>query len=253
MTTEEQEIVAQAGIPPALVEEIRAELKGAPLRRMGQDDDAPAAGILLEGIAERVEETVTALRRRFKQRGYLLFHAERGHGFRPDAVGLLRGEDPLQIVVARGTCDPNGGVTNEEMLARLRAWQTRFRFDIYGADYDWVELEFLTLPDDLPAFAEEIEAFCPDIIDQGFCFPAEQELMEAEQVEDNSTMLLAMLRDLQVVGASREGSLERLAEVATWHASVPATLQREEAIHKRALELLAASIQKDRRLFLWWD
>jgi hypothetical protein len=144
-------------------------------------------------------------------------------------------------------------VYNDDVIARLKRWETLCSFRIVGADGDWVELEFVTLPRDLSAFAKDVYAFCPDTIDQGFYFPAERDLMAAEQVEDNSGLLLKMLRDLQLVGASKEGSLERLAEVAEWHASQPATVRREEKIHSRALEMLAASIKKDRRLFLWWD
>ncbi len=40
-------------------------------------------------------------------------------------------------------------------------------WQIVGADNDWVEIEFKTLPKNLAVFAEEIYDFCPDAVDQG--------------------------------------------------------------------------------------
>jgi len=49
----------------------------------------------------------------------------------------------------------------------LKEWEEYSSFDILGADNDWVELEFKSLPRDLKAFAEEVYDFCPDAVDQG--------------------------------------------------------------------------------------
>jgi hypothetical protein len=258
LTEAEREIAAQAGVSEEAARRLKGATGAGPLRRLvpsfGLD---PLAAVAAPVSSERVDAVLEQLRPRMEALGHLAFLAHRGHGLRgePDQIAVLRSSDPYDILRAVQTDGANYEVYNDDLITRLKAWEAQCAFRIVGADGDWVELEFLTLPTDLAAFAEEVYAFCPDTIDQGFYFPAEQELMEAEQVEDNSAVLLAILRDLQVVsqGASKEGSLERLAEVAEWHASVPATVRREEAVHKRALEMLAASIKKDRRLFLWWD
>jgi len=256
LTAAEREIVAQAGVSDGVARRLKAAAGGGPLRRLIQPFSLdPVAAIAAPVVPGRVDAALDDLRPQAEAAGHLAFHAHRGYGLRgePDQIAVLRSSDPYDILRTLQTDGANYEVYNDDLIARLKGWEALCSFRIVGADADWVELEFLTLPGDLAAFARDVYAFCPDTIDQGFYFPAEQDLMAAEQVEDNSGVLLKMLRDLQLVGASKEGGLERLAEVAEWHASQPATVRREETIHARALEMLAASIKKDRRLFLWWD
>jgi hypothetical protein len=258
LTEAEREIAAQAGVSEEAARLLKEATGGGPLRRLappfGLD---PVAAVAAPVAPERVNGALERLRSLVEAVGHLAFLAHRGYGLRgePDQVAVLRSSDPYDILRALRTDGANYEVYTDDLIARLKAWEVRCAFRIVGADADWVELEFVSLPADLAAFAEEVYAFCPDTIDQGFYFPAEQELLEAERTEDNSGLLLAMLRDLQVVSqaAGRDGDLERLTEVAEWHASVPATIRREETVRWRALEMLAASIKNDRRLFLWWD
>jgi hypothetical protein len=49
----------------------------------------------------------------------------------------------------------------------LKEWEKTSPFDIIGADNDWVEIEFKSLPKDLKSFAEEVYDFSPDAVDQG--------------------------------------------------------------------------------------
>ena len=53
------------------------------------------------------------------------------------------------------------------MINKIREWDAKYGLDFVGADFDWFEAKFGTPPDDFAAFAREVYAFCPDIVDQG--------------------------------------------------------------------------------------
>jgi hypothetical protein len=55
----------------------------------------------------------------------------------------------------------------EDLIRKLRQWDDAYGIDIYMADTDTIQLRLKRLPPDLPAFAKEVYAFCPDIVDQG--------------------------------------------------------------------------------------
>lgn len=54
-----------------------------------------------------------------------------------------------------------------EMLAFLRRYES-LQWELTGVGYDVISLKFGRLPDDMEAWAKELYAFCPDLIDQGF-------------------------------------------------------------------------------------
>lgn len=50
--------------------------------------------------------------------------------------------------------------TAEELIGKLNDWRSLCDFTIIGADYNNIKLEFITLPNDLLAFAEEVNFMC---------------------------------------------------------------------------------------------
>ena len=53
------------------------------------------------------------------------------------------------------------------MLAKYTEWSKKFGLKLVGAGQDWIEAEFAHPPTDWKAFAYEVYAFCPDVVDQG--------------------------------------------------------------------------------------
>ena len=66
----------------------------------------------------------------------------------------------------------------------LKQWDDAYGIDIYMADTDTIRLRLKRLPPDLPAFAKEVYAFCPDIVDQGMgsVEALEQAIRESREV-----------------------------------------------------------------------
>lgn len=61
----------------------------------------------------------------------------------------------------------NFDIDTEELVSKFEDIDKRFGIDIVQAETDTVEITLDQLPDDMFVFAEEVYAFCPDIVDQG--------------------------------------------------------------------------------------
>jgi hypothetical protein len=93
-------------------------------------------------------------------------------------LGEERYRDGVELVVGPGASPAdmlrhaasdavNYDLTTEDLVARLMQWHAAYGVDVFHAETDTIELEFLRAPTDLAAFAAEVYAFCPDIVDQG--------------------------------------------------------------------------------------
>ncbi len=151
----------------------------------------------------------------------------------PEIV-VLRDTDPLAFVRCRRPDGANYHISAKDVLAKLEDWHARFGLDIVRADHDQVEMNFQSLPADLMAFAEEVFWFCEDVTD------VEGDEMDIERDPD----LLARARELSDVSpAFRARYNEQMREAFDDY-------DLGEAI---GLKLLAAQLERERNLFLWWD
>ena len=128
--------------------------------------------IIIDGVAAHVPEEKTdcvleALRRKLVPRKYLPFVAEINAGLKMDKIGVIKGTDQYEILRIMQTNGEDYELSNEDIIEQLRAWEKDFSFDIVGADNDWVEIEFRTLPKNLRSFAEEVYEFSPEAVDEG--------------------------------------------------------------------------------------
>ena len=122
--------------------------------------------IMADGVAVLVPENRTdmvldSLRRKLSPLKYMAFVVEMNAGIKTDRIGILRGTDQYDILRVMHTDGDDYGISNEDVIERLKDWEKSSPFDIIGADNDWVEIEFKTLPKDLKAFVEEVYDFSP--------------------------------------------------------------------------------------------
>jgi hypothetical protein len=82
-------------------------------------------------------------------------------------VVVGKGTSQFDIVRIAATDAINYGMGTEDLVTKLRQWDAAYGIDIYMADSDTIQLRLKTLPSDIHAFAREVYAFCPDIVDQG--------------------------------------------------------------------------------------
>ncbi len=147
------------------------EESGASIHRLIGYDEKDYQ-IMADGIAVPVPENRTdmvldSLRRKLSPLKYMAFVVEMNAGIKTDRIGILKGTDQYEILRVMHTDGDDYDISNEDVIDRLKDWEKSSPFDIIGADNDWVEIEFKTLPKDLKAFVEEVYDFCPDAVDQG--------------------------------------------------------------------------------------
>lgn len=119
------------------------------------------------------------------------------------AVVVILAEDrfePLRLERTAG----GDGVGTEDIVHQLEDWQRRCDFEVLAVTADQVELVFRTLPDDVDAFADEVYAFCPDIIGQTYLGPPidggdVDDYMEAIDEQTASDLARALERERRLV------------------------------------------------------
>lgn len=80
---------------------------------------------------------------------------------------VAEGSSQFDILRIAATDAINYGFSTEDLIRELQSWDAEYGIDIWQAATDTIQLRLRTLPTDLPAFAERVYKFCPDIVDQG--------------------------------------------------------------------------------------
>ena len=139
-------------------------------RLIGYDEDdyqIIAPGIAVSVPKDRTDRVFAALRKKLLPLKYMPFIVEMNSGLKMDKIGVIKGTDQYEILRIMHTDGSDPNISNQDVITRLKAWGKIATFDIIGADSDWVEIEFKTLPKDLKAFVEEVKEFSPDAVEQG--------------------------------------------------------------------------------------
>lgn len=169
-------IGAQAAAAPAQLDAgaaLLAQLARQPVRPFSTVDfgraNNPQGRSVLVPQAE-AERLLTGLRGKLRP-GLVAFIGVTNNMASPKQQGvelvLAEGADQFDILRVAQTDGVNHGLETEDIVKELRAWDKEFGIDIWQAETDTVQLRLKRLPKDLPAFAERVYKFCPDIVEQG--------------------------------------------------------------------------------------
>ena len=126
-----------------------------------------APGIVISVPEEKTDHVLSSLRQKLLPLKYMPFVVEMNEGLKIDKIGIIKGTDQYEILRIMHTDGDEYDISNQDVIDRLKEWEINSPFDIIGADSDWVEIEFKILPKDLNAFAEEVNDFSPDAVEQG--------------------------------------------------------------------------------------
>ncbi len=169
---------------------IMKEESGESIHRMTGYDEKDFQ-IIVDGVFvpvpdDRTDMVLHSLRKRLAPLKYMAFVMEMNANIKTDKIGVLKGTDQYEILRTMHTEGDEYDISNQDVIDRLKEWEKNSPFAIIGADNDWVEIEFKTLPKDLKAFTEEVYDFCPDAVDQGPGSTAElvKEIQEIQTSDD---------------------------------------------------------------------
>jgi len=96
--------------------------------------------------------------------GYQLFRQERGYNYSWDRMAIIKSSNKYDILNIRKTHAYTHNLSTAKIIEKLKQWDKQYGITIVGAGYNWLSLEFDRLPENLPAFADEVLAFCPDVL-----------------------------------------------------------------------------------------
>lgn len=129
------------------------------------DKPGELAGICIKTMKEESEQFVLKLNDELRKINYQAFISNQDH----KEIGIIKGTDQFDILKVQQTNGDNYDISNENVISKLKDWYRRYPFIIIGADYDWVEMSFHSMPKgkELKVLAKEIDKFCPDNMDLG--------------------------------------------------------------------------------------
>ncbi|WP_339793043.1 DUF4253 domain-containing protein [uncultured Imperialibacter sp.] len=96
-------------------------------------------------------------------------------------IAVITCKDQFELIEFVQTNGLNYDVTNEDVIEKLKKWNSECPFFIVAAYEDGIEADFIELPKDLESFAKEVYQFCPDVIEQGV--GSEEELVKYFKTE----------------------------------------------------------------------
>jgi len=170
LSRSELNLATQIGFEADVLLLVKEEAR-SPLHRMsGYDGDGyqiMANGIVISVPWSRSDQVLWSLREKLKRRNYMAFQIEINNSLKVDRIGIIKGTDQYEILRIMHTNGDDDDVSHEDVIAKLKQWEKRIRFEIVGAENDWVEIEFRTMPQDLKTFAEDVYEFSPETVDEG--------------------------------------------------------------------------------------
>jgi hypothetical protein len=152
---------------------------------MGKDGKLQKTGIEKQnGISftlpeDKADDIIIKSKDKLKDKGYLIFVSQNGYET-PSTVSIIKSTDQFDILKIQKTDGINYDLENEDVIEKLKSWDTKYGIEILGADYDWVDFTITVPSDSIPDFAKEVYEFCPDAVDQGVGEVVELEKMIGE-------------------------------------------------------------------------
>ena len=222
-----------------------------------EDGTAPGPGVSIAvADGDEAERLMNALDPDLRGSGCRTFWSERVHpnGLKQtDELAVVKTDDAYTPIRLRRTDGANYDISTDDIVARVREWETISTFRIVGAAGSWVALQFETLPEKLCTFAEDVYLFCPDTVTQGVGllrerddpgrFAAARALCPeiSARVRTRSDATLAQIEATDPEAARQFRDLLRAASALS---------HPDEA---DGVRLLAEELRRRKFLHLWWD
>lgn len=129
-------------------------------------DEKPADGLVVNTAPKQGRKALTRLRRQLDGTPYRAYLRDDMFGYGPDKIAIIKNDDYGYLALVR-TDGINHDLDHDQVMERYRQWDARYGLRLVGAGQDWLEAELVKPPADWQAFAKEVYAFCPDVVDQG--------------------------------------------------------------------------------------
>lgn len=181
LTSEEKTICDTLQIDPSVIKDIRqfTTNKIEPFhyslgKLITQDGEVETDPIFLKGLVFKEKnlksyDVVFALKDQFREKGYSIFLLEDNFNVNNqlDNIGVLKTTDKYTVLKQIASDGVNLGITNDSLISIIKTLDQKYALELIGASGDWCEFVIHNEPKDWTAFAKEVYAVCPDVVDQG--------------------------------------------------------------------------------------
>jgi hypothetical protein len=86
----------------------------------------------------------------------------------PNQIAIIKAKNQFDILHFQKTDGGSHGISTTQIIDKLTLWDKLFGVNIIGASSSWILFEIKKMPKDIEWFANELNEFCPDILDQNF-------------------------------------------------------------------------------------
>jgi hypothetical protein len=80
-------------------------------------------------------------------------------------AAIVHTSNSLDLINNRGTHAWNYNMSSQNIVDTLKAWKSRYDFEVIGVARDFIEISFAEAPEHTTAFKVMVEEFCPDAAD----------------------------------------------------------------------------------------
>lgn len=168
LTSQEEAAVSAVGVDKALAARLKGQGESIErLKGLSADfEETQAHGIVVLTKLNEGAHALAKIRKELTGTPYRAYLHDNAFGYGPDKVAVIKGDDYAYLGIVR-TDGINHDLDHEAVMARYRLWDQKYGLRLVGAGGDWIEAEFARPPEDWQAFAQEVYAFCPDVVEQG--------------------------------------------------------------------------------------
>jgi hypothetical protein len=169
LSAEEQKLIAHLAFDAELMRRVKDAGTGFDQLRI----EDPMLGIrTIDGLAlmtkpEGAEVALDRVRAQLAGSTYGAWINDKSFGTGPDQIALLKTRDQFAFLAIARTDGINFDLDHAKVAARYREWAAQYGLELRGAGVDWLEANITKPPANWLAFATEVYAFCPDIVEQG--------------------------------------------------------------------------------------
>ena len=182
LTVTEQDLISQIGLDVATAAKIKSlgigdfELSEGNIDRAFLFEDLDVLkeyaaslpkALKINADSENAERILGAFRDELKSNDIILYISEENYGYEDDVIKLLLSTNKYEPLYFEATNAVNYEIYTAEIVEKIKKWDLLYELEIYGVGVDFVHGKFNKLPEDLNLLAQEMYAFCPDIVDQG--------------------------------------------------------------------------------------
>lgn len=124
-------------------------------------------GISFQVLSSQKDEVLSKFKTLFSKEGYEIFLSDLSKRGNSVIVTIIKTDNPLEIIRLQKCQGENQNITNRDIISQLTEWDNRMGIEIMGAGYEWVQILFKSLPDNIETFMNELKSFCPGLFAMG--------------------------------------------------------------------------------------